>query len=79
MDINSFQPTYEELKLDREETFSTPFGRFQPTYEELKLNSVFDISIGGFCFQPTYEELKHYLFRWIRMRRTPVFSLPMRN
>jgi hypothetical protein len=33
----SYQPTYEELKLEPNELGTTPNSGYQPTYEELKL------------------------------------------
>ena len=56
--VESFQPTYEELKLGEVGFAVAGESRFQPTYEELKLLSLCQQQTFRQSFQPTYEELK---------------------
>ena len=54
-----YQPTYEELKLDRVADMIEAHFRYQPTYEELKPRVfAFACVVPSGGYQPTYEELK---------------------
>ena len=54
------QPTYEELKPQKQALSARRVGCSQPTYEELKLMIPLIFLLPGISSQPTYEELKHH-------------------
>ena len=55
---DSFEPTYEGLKLRPMWTLYHLHLRFEPTYEGLKQKKLTKQMVATFSFEPTYEGLK---------------------
>ena len=78
-EVNSFEPTYKELKLSNRAIFLCVLFGFEPTYKELKLWRDIPQIQQRYGFEPTYKELKQLDWGKEPTPANTVLSLPIRN